>query len=84
MRQKAKMLIALIIAPILALSLLGTSYILFPDRTDQMPPPLPEPEIPLHIFSALLWIGIAAAITISIVGVVSVFMKRKTFAKNLK
>jgi hypothetical protein len=69
-RQNAKLLIAFILAPALALSLLGTSYILFPDRTDQMPEPIPEPSMFVQISSALFWIGIALAIAVSVAGVI--------------
>jgi hypothetical protein len=63
-----------IFAILLAFSLLGISYVLFPDQTSQQPPtpmPISEPEPLLNqLLWTIQWLGIAALITVSIVGAV--------------
>lgn len=65
------MAIAVTLAILSALLLAGISYILFPDQTPgQMPIPKPAPSILDQIFGAILWIGLAALIAITIVGAI--------------
>jgi len=73
-KQKTKMAKFVILAILSAFLLLGISYILFPDQTSQQPPtpmPIPEPEPLLdQMLWTIQWIGLAALITITIVGAV--------------
>ena len=69
--QKGKMTIAVIAAISLGLLLVGITYILFPNQTsEQTPIPKPIPSMSNQIFSAVLWISLAASIAITVVGAV--------------
>jgi len=72
--QKTKMAKVVILAILLAFLLVGISYLLFPDQTSQQPPtpmPISKPEPLLdQILWTIQWLGLAALITITIVGVV--------------
>jgi hypothetical protein len=52
------MLLAAIAALVTSLLLVGISYILTPPNNETLP--MPEPSIEHQIFTALLWIGLAA------------------------
>jgi hypothetical protein len=72
-KQKTKMAKFVILAILSAFLLLGISYLLFPDQTSQQPTPTPTPK-PEPLLDQMLWtiqwIGLAALITITIVGAV--------------
>lgn len=61
------MVLAAVAAILLGLLLLGISYFLTPDQSNQKPLPMPVPSTLNQIFMALLWIGFAALIAFTIV-----------------
>jgi hypothetical protein len=77
---KVKLFSAVIFACSLVLLLLGLTYLVFPERTGKMPPPLPEPSTFAQISIAIYWIGITAVITLSVVGL---FFLLKSLRRHL-
>ncbi len=80
--QKAKLFSAIIFACLLAFSLIGLTYLVFPERTNQMPPPLPEPSRFAQISIAIYWIGITALVTAAIIGLFVLVTRVKRHPKN--
>jgi hypothetical protein len=83
--QKVKMVSAVVVATLLGFLLLGLSYVLFPEQTSQPPPPLPTSKaepLTAQILWAAQWIGIAALIAITVVGVVLVAGRARNKLKN--
>jgi hypothetical protein len=83
--QRTKLFGAIILAPILAFSLIGLTYLVFPDQTNQMPIPLPDLSRSVQISIAIYWVGITAIITIAIVGILMVAqrIRRKSSDKEI-
>ena len=84
--QKTAMAAAVLLAVALALLLIGTSYLLFPEQPSPEPPvgvPIPKPE-PLidQLFWAIQWIGLAAFLALAAVGAM-LFITRTIKQKNL-
>jgi uncharacterized membrane protein len=73
------MTIAVIAAISVGFLLLGITYVLFPNKTSAMPPPMPFPNWFDQIFPAVLWMGLAAFIAIIAVGAILLInrVKRK-------
>lgn len=79
------MVVTVIVGILSAFLLLGLSYIIFPDTPIQQPPgpqPTSNPEPLLNqILWAIQWIGLAAIISVSIVGaflLINRIIKKKT------
>lgn len=75
--QKTQMLLAAISALIVSLLLVGISYVLAPSNNETLP--MPEPSIEHQIFTALLWMGLAALfafITVTISLMLSRMLRR--------
>lgn len=65
---KTQMALATVAAILTGLLLLGISYILTPYTLSNGQMPLPVPSTTYQIFIAFLWLGVAALIAVSIVG----------------
>jgi uncharacterized membrane protein len=83
--QRTKLFGAIILAPILAFSLIGLTYLVFPDQTNQMPIPLPNPSTSVQISMAINWLGVTAIVAIAIAGVLVVAqrIRRKTSDRDI-
>jgi hypothetical protein len=81
-KQKVRMIIAVLAAIVVGFLVLTVTYIIFPNEKPGQPPNgTPTPDMLNQIFSALLWIGLAALIASTIVGaifLVNKFRKKKT------
>ena len=81
--QKGKIGAAIVLGALLAFSLFGISYVLFPH---QNPTPIPgsRPGDSLidQILNAFLWIGLAAVIAVMVVGVV--LLANRTRERNAR
>ncbi len=74
------MTIAVIAAILMGFLLVGIAYLFFPDQSiEQIPSPKPMPKTLDQIFSAIFWIGIAASISIIIVGGIFLINQIKGF-----
>jgi ABC-type microcin C transport system permease subunit YejE len=83
--QRKKLFGAIILAVILAFSLIGLTYLVFPDKTNQMPIPLPDLSTSVQISMAIYWLGVTAIVAIAIVGVLLVVqrIRRKISDKEI-
>jgi len=72
MKLETKMVLTVIVGVLSAFLLLGLSYIIFPETPVQQPPgpqPISSPQPLLNqILWAFQWIGLAAIISVSVVG----------------
>ena len=78
---KVRMIISVAAAIALGFLLVGISYVIFPDQPAQMPTPKPAPDPLGELLSAILWIGLAAFLSLIIVG--TVFLVNRIKNKNL-
>ncbi len=73
--QKARLLIAAVSAILIAFLLVGITYLVFPEQTDQMPIPVPEPSMSAQVFGAIFWIAITTIVAFTVVGTILIIGK---------